>query len=86
MAPSCRSQLGQIDQIVVLGVLLGIMSLVAHAYVFKAAILVELRFGASTLQNIDTLFRANVMATDCSLGPRLIIITMTLLPVIIGFF
>ncbi|KAL8691977.1 MAG: hypothetical protein Q9218_002901 [Villophora microphyllina] len=76
--------LGQTNQLVVLGLTLAIMAFCTPRQIQKLTLLYEVRFGASTLQNLDAILRNDYFASAMSWQPRLILWLLLLLPLGLG--
>ncbi|KAL8715220.1 MAG: hypothetical protein Q9220_001178 [cf. Caloplaca sp. 1 TL-2023] len=76
--------LGQTNQLVVLGLMLGIMAFSTQRQVQKLTLLYEVRHGASTLQNLDAILQRHYFAPTMSWQPRLVIWFLLLLPLALG--
>ncbi|KAL8950810.1 MAG: hypothetical protein Q9222_003187 [Ikaeria aurantiellina] len=76
--------LGQTNQLVVLGLTLGIMAFSTQRQVQKLTLLYEVRYGASTLQNLDAILQKHYFASSMTWQPRLVIWFLLLLPLALG--
>ena len=80
LAKSIAMEIGQTNQLVVLGLLLAIMGLCTQRQVQKLNLLYEACLGASTLQNFEAFLRNDYFASMVTLQPRLILLFLLLLP------
>lgn len=71
---SVTVSLGQVNQLIVLGFLLSLMSLCSERQVLFAALLYEARAGQSTLQNFDALLRKDLFASQVNVIIRIILL------------
>lgn len=71
-------------QIVVVGVLLGIMNLITQAMSPLLFLLLEYRFGESRLQNYEAILTKKVFTSRASLIWRSLIVILTILPIFLG--
>ena len=76
--------LGQTYQLVALGLLLSIMALCTQKQIQKWLASAEVRFGASTLQNLDAIIRNDFFASKASWQPRFAILFSLMLPLGLG--
>lgn len=73
-------KLGVIDQLIVVGFLLSIMNLCLGRVVPAVLLLLEARFGKSTLQNYDAILRNQFLARQADFVWRLVIAILLALP------
>ena len=72
--------LGQTNQLVVLGLMLSLMGFCTQRQVQKLMLLYEVRYGASTLQNLDAILRSDCFVAMTSWQPRSALLFLILLP------
>ena len=73
-------QLGQINQLVVVGFALSVMNLGVQRQVQLAAIFAELQYGRSKLTNFDGLLRKSILSQRLDTTPRLILLVLIVVP------
>lgn len=74
-------QLGQSNQLVVLGFALSVMNLGVQRQVQVVAIFAELQYGDSKLTNFDALLRKSILSPRLDITPRLVLLVLVVLPV-----
>ena len=76
--------LGQKDQLILLGLLLSLMAACAKKQIQLFLLTFEARFGASTLQNYDSILRYSMLDTNISILLQVVLVLVFALPLVLS--